>query len=150
MFTRRAFLSLAAQQPQRPNILFVMVDEMRSDCMGCAGHQTVKTPTLDNLAKEGVLFRNAYTVSPVCCPSRASVFSGRYPHIHGVKRNGVPHNDGEASGHAHALQLPLMAMGVTLGVLLLLNLIAVLLKRRPTASSAPTTTSNPSAEAVSK
>lgn len=95
MFTRRAFLTLAAQQRQRPNILFVMVDEMRFDCMGCAGHQTAKTPTLDKLAKEGVLFRNAYTVSPVCCPSRASVFSGRYPHIHGVKRNGLPHNNGE-------------------------------------------------------
>ena len=95
MFSRRAFLALAAQQPQRPNILFVMVDEMRSDCMGCVGHQTVKTPTLDNLAKQGVLFRNAYTVSPVCCPSRASVFSGRYSRVHGVVRNGIPHNDGE-------------------------------------------------------
>ncbi|MFN0101148.1 MAG: sulfatase [Bryobacteraceae bacterium] len=98
MLSRRAFLSstaLAAQQPQRPNILFVMVDEMRFDAMGCAGHATVKTPTLDKLASQGAIFRNAYTVSPVCCPSRASVFSGRYPHVHGVRRNGIPHNDGE-------------------------------------------------------
>jgi choline-sulfatase len=95
MLSRRAFAALAVQQTARPNILFVMVDEMRFDAMGCAGHATVKTPTLDKLAKQGVLFRNAYTVSPVCCPSRASVFSGRYPHIHGVKRNSIPHNDGE-------------------------------------------------------
>ena len=96
MFSRRAFLALAAQQPPpRPNILFIMVDEMRFDCMGCAGHHTVKTPTLDKLAAQGVLFRNAYTVSPVCCPARASVFSGRYTRVHGVTRNGLPHNDGE-------------------------------------------------------
>ncbi len=98
MFSRRAFLAasaLAAQSPRRPNILFVMVDEMRFDAMGCAGHPTVKTPTLDALAAQGVMFRNAYTVSPVCCPARASVFSGRYPHVHGVRRNGLPHNDGE-------------------------------------------------------
>ncbi len=95
MLSRRTFLALAAQPAPPPNILFIMVDEMRFDCMGCAGHATVRTPTLDSLAASGAMFHNAYTVSPVCCPARASVFSGRYPHVHGVTRNGLPHNDGE-------------------------------------------------------
>jgi len=98
MMTRRGFLaaaSLAAQPAPRPNILFVMVDEMRFDAMGCAGHAVVKTPTLDRLASQSAFFRNAYTVSPVCCPSRASTFTGRYPHVHGVRRNGLAYNDNE-------------------------------------------------------
>ena len=96
---RREFLAASAaasaQAPKRPNILFVMVDEMRWDAMGCAGHPDVKTPTLDALSRESVFFSNAYTVSPVCCPARASVFTSRYPHVHGVTRNGLPYNDGE-------------------------------------------------------
>ena len=98
--TRRQFLAsaalpLAAQIPKRPNILFIMVDEMRWDAMGVENHPVVETPNLDKLAAEGTRFTNAYTVSPVCCPARASVFTGRYAHVHGVTTNGVPANNGE-------------------------------------------------------
>ncbi len=79
----------------RPNILFLMVDEMRADAMGCAGHPIVRTPNLDRLASQGVRFSNAYTVSPVCSPARASSFTGRYAHVHGMVMNGLPANDGE-------------------------------------------------------
>jgi arylsulfatase A-like enzyme len=85
----------AAAPPRRPNILFVMVDEMRFDAMSCAGHKIVETPHLDRLAKQGTRFTNAYTVSPVCSPARASVFTGRYAHVHGVTTNGVAANEGE-------------------------------------------------------
>lgn len=86
---------------QRPNILFVMVDEMRSDVMGCAGNQMVKTPNLDRFAAEGVRFTNSFTVAPICGPSRKSFFTGRYAHTHGVLENSDTPNIGE-------LDLPLI------------------------------------------
>ncbi|MEK7405854.1 MAG: sulfatase-like hydrolase/transferase [Acidobacteriota bacterium] len=97
--SRRALLAgLAGSLPAttaRPNILFVMVDEMRWDALGCANHPVVRTPTLDRLAREGVRFSSAYTVSPVCSPARASAFTGRYAHVHGVTGNGIPAHNGE-------------------------------------------------------
>ncbi|MBN8732849.1 MAG: sulfatase-like hydrolase/transferase, partial [Acidobacteria bacterium] len=81
--------------PRRPNILCIMVDEMRWDAMSCQGHPLVETPTLDSLAKQGTRFENCYTVSPVCCPARACFFSSRYAHVNGVESNGYPARDGE-------------------------------------------------------
>jgi arylsulfatase A-like enzyme len=83
-----------AERP-RPNILWLMTDEHRADAMHCAGHPCVTTPNLDRLAREGVRFATTYTVSPVCSPSRASAFSGRYAHVHGVTTNQVPAHNGE-------------------------------------------------------
>ncbi len=80
---------------RRPNILFVMVDEMRWDAMGCERHPVVATPTLDRLSREGVRFSQAYTVAPVCSPSRACTFTGRYADVVGVTANGVPAHRGE-------------------------------------------------------
>jgi arylsulfatase A-like enzyme len=79
----------------RPNILWLMADEHRADAMRCAGHPMVSTPNLDRIASEGVRFSNAYTVCPVCSPSRASAFSGRYAHVHGVTTNQVAAKNGE-------------------------------------------------------
>ncbi len=98
--SRREFAAAAAGAAfgapvQRPNILFIMVDEMRWDAMGCEKHPVVRTPNLDKLAAEGVRFNRCYTASPVCSPARASVFTGRYAHVHGVISNGVPANPGE-------------------------------------------------------
>lgn len=103
MTTRRDFLTgMAAatlpgqaSAPARPNILFIMVDEMRWDAMSAAGHPIVKTPNLDRLAREGVRFANSYTVAPVCSPARATAFTGRYAHVHGVTTNAVPAHNGE-------------------------------------------------------
>lgn len=98
--SRREFLGAAAAAttsaaPAQPNILFIMVDEMRWDAMGCEKHPVVETPNLDRLAKAGVRFARSYTVSPVCSPSRACVFTGRYAHVNGVLSNGVPAHRGE-------------------------------------------------------
>ena len=102
--TRRNFIAaaavsasanVAAQSARRPNILFIMVDEMRWDAMGCEKHPVVKTPNLDRLAAQSVRFANSYTVSPVCCPARNSVFTGRYAHVHGCTSNGIPAHNGE-------------------------------------------------------
>lgn len=69
------------------NIVLFMTDQLRRDALGCYGNEICKTPNLDRLAAEGVQFDQAYTVSPVCSPSRASLMSGLYPHNHGVMIN---------------------------------------------------------------
>jgi len=76
-------------KPAHPNILFIMVDEMKWNVMSCAGHPIVKTPNLDRLAREGTRFATAYTVAPICTPSRYSFFTGRYAHVHGATTNGM-------------------------------------------------------------
>lgn len=65
-----------------PNIIFVHTDSMDGRAMGCMGHPALvgATPNIDRLARRGVLFRNAYSNDPICCPSRASMLSGRYTH----------------------------------------------------------------------
>jgi choline-sulfatase len=72
------------------NILWLMVDQMRADHLGFAGHPYVQTPNLDRLAARGTVFENTFVQSPLCGPSRTSLFSGRYVHEHGVWWNGVP------------------------------------------------------------
>ena len=60
------------------NVVFLFADQMHGFALGCMGHPDVDTPNLDRLAKEGVLFRNAYTASPICTPARANLWTGRY------------------------------------------------------------------------
>ena len=69
------------------NILIIMPDQLRADSLGCAGNKVIKTPNIDRIAREGVLFSNAYTVSPICMPARASFVSGLYPHNHTMWTN---------------------------------------------------------------
>jgi choline-sulfatase len=69
------------------NILILMTDQHRYDCLGCAGHPQLKTPNIDRLAEEGLRFNQATTVSPVCTPARISFLNGLYPHNHGVWTN---------------------------------------------------------------
>ncbi len=75
-------------QSARPNIVFILTDDQRWDAMSCAGHPFIKTPNLDRIAREGVLFRNAFVTTPLCSPSRASFLTGQYSHQHGVTHNG--------------------------------------------------------------
>jgi len=71
----------------RPNIVFVLVDDLRWDELGCAGHPFVNTPNIDRLAREGAMFRNAFVTTPLCSPSRASFLTGQYAHTHGIIDN---------------------------------------------------------------
>lgn len=64
---------------RRPNILFLMSDEHRPDVTGYEGNPVIRTPVLDELAKTGVVFRNAYTPSPICIPGRQAMLSGQLP-----------------------------------------------------------------------
>ena len=79
----------------RVNILFLMIDQLRYDYLGCTGHPTIRTPNIDALAARGVRFDRAYVQSPICGPSRMSFYTGRYTHSHGATWNGVPLPVGE-------------------------------------------------------
>lgn len=103
--------ALAATSPRPPNILFLVADEYRHDCLGVAGHPIVKTPNFDRLAGEGIRFTQAYVASPVCSPSRATMFTGRYPQVHGVRGNGFPFSEGEV-----VLPRMLRGRGYTTGI----------------------------------
>jgi len=69
------------------NIIFILIDDMRFDSMSCMGHPFLKTPNLDRMARNGVLFENAFVTTSLCSPSRASILTGQYAHVHGVLDN---------------------------------------------------------------
>ena len=86
--TDRALIRpVLAAETARPNILFVLCDDLRWDALSCAGHPHLKTPHIDRLAKEGVFFQNAFCTTSLCSSSRASILSGLYAHAHGVTNN---------------------------------------------------------------
>ncbi|MCR9201475.1 MAG: sulfatase-like hydrolase/transferase [Planctomycetaceae bacterium] len=77
----------AGEEPQRPNILFIAMDDL-NDWIGClGGHPQTITPHLDRLAASGVLFTNAHCPAPACNPSRSAIFTGRSPHKSGLYDN---------------------------------------------------------------
>ncbi len=98
-FSKAIFLSLTlllacfqqtvvkGKTAHRPNIIVVLVDDLRWDEIGCAGHPVVRTPNIDRVAREGVRFRNAFTTSPLCSPARACLLTGQYAHHHGIVDN---------------------------------------------------------------
>jgi N-acetylglucosamine-6-sulfatase len=81
---------IAAQTASRPNIVFILIDDLRWDALGVLGHPFVKTPNIDRIAKEGMIFRNAFVTTPLCSPSRASFLTGQYAHKHNVVGNEKP------------------------------------------------------------
>src|SRR5205823_13140542 len=90
----------------RPNIVLVISDQFRWDCIGAAGLNPMNlTPNLDQMAARGVLFRQAISNQPVCAPARASMFTGQYPGKHGVWKNafGLAEN---ATTHATVMKQP--------------------------------------------
>src|ERR1700712_4963657 len=76
-FLISAPLCLVAQQ--RPNIIFIFIDDMGYSDLSCFGNRELKTPNIDKLAAEGIRFTNYYDNSPICSPSRVAAITGRYP-----------------------------------------------------------------------
>ena len=70
-----------------PNVLFIMPDEWRGQALGCMGNPDVHTPHIDQLAREGVLFRHTFANTPVCCPARATILTGTYTSTNGMLAN---------------------------------------------------------------
>jgi len=88
--TNRAIGDQSSAESGRPNILFIMTDQHRWDCIGANGNSLIKTPNLDRLAAGGANFTHAFVQAPVCVPSRVSFFTGRYPHAHRNRVNYTP------------------------------------------------------------
>ena len=79
----------SAAQGQRPNVILILSDQFRWDCLGANGRTPLNlTPNLDAMAARGTNFANSITTQPVCAPSRACMLTGRYPTQHGVWHNG--------------------------------------------------------------
>jgi len=113
-------LSLAAcekQQPppptgvpgiDRPNLVVILVDDLRFDEFHAAGHPYLETPNIDRLASEGALFTNAFHAVPLCSPNRATLLTGQFPSRHGIIDNVARDL---ASHHLETFNLPLQAAG---------------------------------------
>lgn len=87
----------AVDQPKRPNILLILPDQMRASAMGVSGNPDVQTPHIDRLAKEGLRFRRTYANVPVCCPARAILLTGTYPHVNGMIANDLRLRESEVT-----------------------------------------------------
>jgi len=75
---------------QRPNILFIMSDDHAYQAIGAYGSQLIKTPNIDRIAEEGLLFTNACVTNSICAPSRATILTGKHTHINGKIDNKMP------------------------------------------------------------
>jgi N-acetylglucosamine-6-sulfatase len=72
---------------RRPNFLVILIDDLRFDEFGAGGHPYMKTPNIDRIAREGVIFERAFHTTPICSPNRASVLTGQYASRHGIIDN---------------------------------------------------------------
>ncbi len=93
----------AAAPQARPNFLILLTDDQRYDALGCMGNEIIQTPVMDELARQGTLFRNAFVTTPICCTSRASIFTGMYARTHGVHDFSTP-----LRPEHHAVSYPVM------------------------------------------
>lgn len=97
---------------KRPNIIFLLTDDHRWDALGVMGNSIIETPNMDKLARQGVLYENAFVTTSICCVSRASILTGQYESHHGIHDFGT-----ELSAEAFAKSYPklLKDAGYTVG-----------------------------------
>src|SRR4051794_31879328 len=84
LFASAVVVLAGAPQPAKPDVLLIMPDQMRGDCLSVLGHPVVRTTNLDALARQGALFRRAYSTCPSCIPARHSLLTGLHPGTSGV------------------------------------------------------------------
>lgn len=101
-----ALLLLAGcrSQPGPTHVLFITVDTLRADRLGCYGYQPARTPEIDRLARQGLRVEDAISAAPITLPAHASIFTGLYPPAHGVRDNGTYALGNEAVTLAERLQ----------------------------------------------
>lgn len=93
-------MAAAASAPApsaRPSILLLVADQMRGSALGIVGNRDVQTPHLDALGADGVVFRRTYANVPVCCPARAILLTGTYPHVNGMMANDLRLRESEVT-----------------------------------------------------
>jgi len=81
----------------RPNILVILPDQLRAQALGCMGNTDVHTPNIDQLAGGGILFRQMFANTPVCCPARAIMLTGKYPNKNGMMANDLRLRESEVT-----------------------------------------------------
>ena len=84
-------LTLSAALPaadKRPNILFIFTDDHAPHAIGAYGSKINKTPNMDKLAREGMIFHNSFCTNSICGPSRAVILTGKHSHLNGFMTNG--------------------------------------------------------------
>jgi len=86
-FVTDSFAAKATTGAGRPNILVIVVDDLRAKALGASGHPFLKSPNIDRLANEGLIFSNAFVTHSLCSPSRATLLTGLYSHKHRVVDN---------------------------------------------------------------
>ena len=72
---------------EKPNVLVIMTDQQKATASHLYGNTFCETPSMERLAREGVLFENAFTPHPLCVPTRISLWTSQFPHSHGGRRN---------------------------------------------------------------
>ena len=85
--TNRESLAAAAPRQKKPNLILITLDTVRADALGSYGQTRQPSPHIDRIGEEGVIFENAMATNPETLPSHASIFTGRWPHRHGVRAN---------------------------------------------------------------
>ena len=85
----------------KPNILMIVSDDQAYGDYGFMGHPVLKTPHLDRLASQSLTFRRGYVPSSLCCPSLATILTGRFPHQHKITGNDPPLVPGMKAGEFH-------------------------------------------------
>ncbi|MBX3651078.1 MAG: sulfatase-like hydrolase/transferase [Burkholderiales bacterium] len=88
---------------QSPNLLFILSDNHNRDLLGCYGESFIQTPNIDRIAATGTRFSNAYSASPLCCPARAALATGQYPHQTGYWDNAIVY-DGRVPSWMHRIR----------------------------------------------
>lgn len=92
-----AYIHQGAEPSARPNIVFILIDDLRTGLLSCEGHPIFKTPHIDRIANEGARFGNAFVTTPICSPSRGSFLTGQYAHTHGIQDNTMSSYDAAAT-----------------------------------------------------
>ena len=96
-------VSAACAADDRPNIVFILTDDHRSDCLSSAGNELIRTPNLDRIAAHGTRFTNAFVTLAICSPSRAACLTGQYGSTNGVTSVGSVQLKDPERTFAHAL-----------------------------------------------
>jgi N-acetylglucosamine-6-sulfatase len=108
-----AVITGCSRTPERPpNVVVILVDDLRWDDLGVMGHPFAQTPAIDRLARDGARFLNAFATTPLCSPSRAAILTGQYVHKNGIIDNTARDS---ASHRLSTFAIPLQAAGYETG-----------------------------------
>jgi len=117
--SRRQFLAVAGASPlaaqkrdERPNIILLVTDDQRWDSLGCMGNPIIRTPNIDKMAADGVMFTNNFVTTSICMTSRASIFTGLYARTHQINDFQQPFSE---EAYARTYPAVLRAAGYRIG-----------------------------------